>query len=69
MRDEAHLKFGNLPSDRLGVSHLRRGCELLRVVFEERLRARARPTVNGAVARARSLRPRRQTSDEVNRVG
>ena len=62
---QAYLHLGDLPPDPLGVSHLRRRRELLRVVFEERPGARARPPVDGAVAPARTLRPLRQAPDEV----
>ena len=62
---QAYLHLGDLPPDPRGVSHLRRGRELLRVVFEERPGARARPPVDGAVAPARTLRPLRQAPDEV----
>ena len=66
---KAYLHLGDLPPDPLGVSHLRRSCELLRMVLVERPGARARPPVNGAVAPARSLRPLRQAPNEVKRVG
>jgi hypothetical protein len=59
--NKAHLHFGDLLPDPLlnplRVAHLRRGCELLRVVYEERLGARSRPSVDGAVARARPFCP------------
>ena len=55
--NKAHLHIGDLLPDPLRVAHLRRSCELLRVVYEERLGARARPSVDGAVARARTFRP------------
>ena len=48
--NKAHLHLGDLLPDPLRVAHLRRGCELLRMVYEERLGARARPSVDGAVA-------------------
>ena len=52
--NKAHLHLGDLlPDPLVRVAHLRRSCELLRVVYEERLGARARPSVDGAVARAR----------------
>ena len=43
--NKAHLHLGDLLPDPLRVAHLRRSCELLRVVYEERLGARARPSV------------------------
>ena len=52
--NQAHLHLGDLLPDPLRVAHLRRSCELLRVVYKERLGARARPSVDGAVARARA---------------
>ena len=55
--NKAHLHLGDLLPDPLRVAHLRGRCELLRVVYEERLGARARPSVDGAVARARPFRP------------
>ena len=57
--NKAHLHLGDLLPDPLRVAHLRRSCELLRVVYEERLGARARPpcSVDGAVARARPRAP------------
>jgi hypothetical protein len=57
--DKAHLHLGEhlLPDTLVRVAHLRSRCELLRVVYEERLGARARPSVDGAVARARPFRP------------
>ena len=47
--DKAHLHLGDLLPDPLRVAHLRSRCELLRVVYEERLGARARPSVDGPV--------------------
>ena len=55
--NKAHLHLGDLLPDTLRVAHLRSRCELLRVVYEERFGARARPSVEGAVARARPFRP------------
>jgi hypothetical protein len=61
--DKAHPHLGDLISDPLRVAHLRSRCELLRVVYEERLGARARTTLRrrciGVLsrARARPLRP------------
>ena len=51
--NKAHLHLGNLLPDPLRVAHLRRSCELLRVVYEERLGARARPSVGRRCSRAR----------------
>ena len=36
--DKAHLHLGDLLPDTLRVAHLRSRCELLRVVYEERLK-------------------------------
>ena len=37
--NKAHLHLGDLLPDPLRIAHLRSGCELLRVVYEERLGA------------------------------
>ena len=55
--NKAHLHLGDLlPGPHRDV-HLYSRCELLRVVFEGRLGARARPSVDGAVAHTRPVRP------------